>query len=185
MLYLLLSLVECVRYTPIGFNLLSSDTDSFSFFVVWSFFFNHKTYLRFVQFRYFLQPFLVLYYAPLFIIRGLTGPSRKVAKKKRDTFMEGWKSAIDYAEKTEADGYWPVHANGKKKTKAMVQLLYCLCNTLFCFVVNNEIEYVGCLSHTKILICCFVYDIYCYYDISYWCLILFVPCCRWRIFWTC
>ena len=56
----------------------------------------------------------MLYYAPLFIIRGLTGPSRRVAQKKRDSFMEGWKQAVDYAEKAEADGYWPVHANGKR-----------------------------------------------------------------------
>jgi hypothetical protein len=66
------------------------------------------------QFRCFLQPFLVLYYAPLFIIRGLTGPTRKRAKAKHDLVVDGWKDAVEFAEKTKKDGYWPIHLNGEQ-----------------------------------------------------------------------
>ena len=59
-------------------------------------------------FRYFLQPFLVLYYAPLFIVRNLTGPTRKRARQQHTNVLEGWKDAVEYAEQTKQDGYWPV-----------------------------------------------------------------------------
>mmetsp|Transcript_23184 Transcript_23184/g.66537 ORF Transcript_23184/g.66537 Transcript_23184/m.66537 type:complete len:233 (-) Transcript_23184:59-757(-) len=64
-------------------------------------------------FRYFLQPFLVLYYFPMFIIRGLTGPTRKEAKAKHVAVKESWRDAIDFAKATEEDGYWPVKVNEK------------------------------------------------------------------------
>lgn len=54
-----------------------------------------------------------MYYAPLFILRCLTGPTRKEARMKHELVVEGWKQAIDYAEKIEQDGYWPVQLNGK------------------------------------------------------------------------
>jgi hypothetical protein len=62
-------------------------------------------------FRYFLQPLLVLYYAPLFLLRNLTGPTRKRAKMKHITVLTAWKEAVEYAEKTEQEGYWPVVVN--------------------------------------------------------------------------
>lgn len=62
-------------------------------------------------FRYFLQPFLVLYYAPLFIVRCLAGPTGREARKKHKLVVDGFKQAVDFAEKTEKDGYWPVHLN--------------------------------------------------------------------------
>lgn len=65
------------------------------------------------QFRYFLQPFLILYYAPLFILRGLTGPSAELARKKRRLVLEGWKDAVEHAERAEAGGYWPVRVDCK------------------------------------------------------------------------
>jgi len=58
-------------------------------------------------FRYFLQPFLILYYAPLFILRNLTGPTRKQALQTHEHFVEGWKSAVERAEETSS--YWPLH----------------------------------------------------------------------------
>jgi hypothetical protein len=58
--------------------------------------------------RYFLQPLLVLYYAPLFLLRNLAGPTRKRAKLKHITVVQAWREAVEYAEKTEQDGYWPV-----------------------------------------------------------------------------
>ena len=57
--------------------------------------------------RYFVQPFLVLYYTPLFILRNLTGPTRKRAKSTHEHFIEGWKQAIQTAD--EQSSYWPVH----------------------------------------------------------------------------
>lgn len=61
-------------------------------------------------FRYFLQPFLILYYAPLFILRNLAGPTGKRARETHEHFLDGFKAAVDAAEK-KADGYWPVHVN--------------------------------------------------------------------------
>jgi hypothetical protein len=63
-------------------------------------------------FRYFIQPFLVLYYAPIFILRGLSGPTRKNAIAKHELVIDGWKEAIGFAEKAEVDGYRPVQWNG-------------------------------------------------------------------------
>jgi len=60
-------------------------------------------------FRYFLQPFLVMYYTPIIVLRSLTSPTtRKRAVAKHETVMEAWKEAVVVAEKTEAEGYWPV-----------------------------------------------------------------------------
>lgn len=61
-------------------------------------------------FRYFLQPFLILYYAPLLILRNLAGPTGKRARESHDIFVDSFKSAVVAAEK-KADGYWPVHVN--------------------------------------------------------------------------
>lgn len=63
-------------------------------------------------FRYFLQPFLVLYYTPLIILRTLASKTtRKRAVAKRETVLAAWKEAIKVAEQTERDGYWPVVVN--------------------------------------------------------------------------
>jgi hypothetical protein len=60
-------------------------------------------------FRYFLQPFLVLYYAPLFLLRNLAGSAtRQRARQQHATVLEAWKEAVEYAEKMQQDGYWPV-----------------------------------------------------------------------------
>lgn len=62
-------------------------------------------------FRYFLQPFLVLYYAPLFILRNVTGPTRKRAKTTHEHFLQGWKEAVETADKS--SNYWPMHLNSE------------------------------------------------------------------------
>jgi hypothetical protein len=62
-------------------------------------------------FRYFLQPLLVLYYAPLFVLRNLTGPTRRRAVKQHESIIRAWKEAVEYARKTERNGYWPVVVN--------------------------------------------------------------------------
>jgi hypothetical protein len=58
------------------------------------------------SFRYFLQPFLVLYYAPLFILRIWTGPTRKLRRKKHEEFLEGWKHAVKSADEKSTN--WPL-----------------------------------------------------------------------------
>ena len=63
-------------------------------------------------FRYFLQPILIAYYLPIFIIRGLTGPTRKQAQAKHKAVKESWKDAIEFAKQAENSGYWPVLVNG-------------------------------------------------------------------------
>jgi len=62
-------------------------------------------------FRYFLQPFLILYYTPLILLRTLTSPSRKRAVDKHNTVIDAWKEAVNVAEKLEKDGYSPVSVN--------------------------------------------------------------------------
>jgi hypothetical protein len=57
--------------------------------------------------RYFVQPFLVLYYAPLFLLRNAAGPTRQVAKRKHEVFLDSWKQAVDVADQTTYG--WPLH----------------------------------------------------------------------------
>jgi hypothetical protein len=59
--------------------------------------------------RYFVQPLLILYYAPLFMVRNVTGPTRKRARRTHALVLEGWKEAIERADA--ASTYWPVHVN--------------------------------------------------------------------------
>lgn len=65
--------------------------------------------------RYFLQPFLIAYYAPLLLIRyWMVGPSRQYVEDSQsghERIVEGWRRAVEAAEKANADGYWPVHLN--------------------------------------------------------------------------
>jgi len=67
--------------------------------------------------RYFVQPFLIAYYAPLLMIRyWLVGPSRQYVEDSRnghERIVEGWRKAVEAAERASADGYRPVHLNGK------------------------------------------------------------------------
>ena len=58
-------------------------------------------------FRYFWQPLLILYYAPLFILRNLTKPGRSAARQTHLDFVDGFKDAIAKAD--ESTTYWPIH----------------------------------------------------------------------------
>jgi uncharacterized membrane protein len=64
------------------------------------------------QFRYFIQPFLVLYYVPLFIVRGTLGPTGKERRAAHEHLVEGWAAAVKAAELAQHGGYWPVHVDG-------------------------------------------------------------------------
>jgi len=70
-------------------------------------------------FRYFLQPFLVMYYVPLFIIRGSLGPSVKDRRVGHEHLVESWRSAVQAAEEAQHGGYWPVHVNEDGKIIAV------------------------------------------------------------------
>jgi len=64
--------------------------------------------------RSFFQPFLILYYTPLMILRSLVGTTRtsnQEARQAHEHFVEGWKKAVEVAEKVNEDGYWPVHVS--------------------------------------------------------------------------
>ncbi|CAB9511971.1 expressed unknown protein [Seminavis robusta] len=58
------------------------------------------------SFRYFLQPLLILYYAPLFVLRSLAGPTGKEARETHEVFVDSFKAAVDAAE-MKVEGYWP------------------------------------------------------------------------------
>jgi hypothetical protein len=59
--------------------------------------------------RYFVQPFLVMYYVPLFMLRSVTAPKRRHQKQAHDTLVESWKQSVKVAENN--NSYWPIHLN--------------------------------------------------------------------------
>ena len=59
--------------------------------------------------RYFVQPFLVMYYVPLFMLRNMTAPKRREQEMEHDTLVESWKQAVVVAEHSRS--YWPIHVN--------------------------------------------------------------------------
>mmetsp|Transcript_2565 Transcript_2565/g.5068 ORF Transcript_2565/g.5068 Transcript_2565/m.5068 type:complete len:231 (-) Transcript_2565:133-825(-) len=59
--------------------------------------------------RYFVQPFLILYYVPMFILRNLTGPTRRRAQKTHEAVLDSWKDAVQKADETVT--YWPMHVD--------------------------------------------------------------------------
>lgn len=67
------------------------------------------------SFRYFFQPFLILYYVPFYIIKTLCNPknsttnSNQQQQKQHESFVTAWKHAIQIADETTS--YWPIHVN--------------------------------------------------------------------------
>lgn len=61
--------------------------------------------------RYFVQPFLILYYVPIFILRNLTGPTRRRARKTHEAVLDSWKDAVQKADDKVA--YWPIHVDAE------------------------------------------------------------------------
>jgi hypothetical protein len=62
------------------------------------------------KFRYFLQPFFIMYYTPLMIIKyfiGSTKTSKEEAYAAHELIVEGWKDAIQAAEVVQES--WPLH----------------------------------------------------------------------------
>jgi hypothetical protein len=70
-------------------------------------------------FRYFVQPLSIAYYAPLLILRyrvtggGPTGTYYEEGRRYHEVIVDGWRRAVEAAERANADGYWPVHLSGK------------------------------------------------------------------------
>lgn len=61
-------------------------------------------------FRYFLQPFFIMYYTPLMILKyyiGSTKGSKQEAQAAHQTVIKGWKDAIIAAEVAQES--WPLH----------------------------------------------------------------------------
>lgn len=61
--------------------------------------------------RYFVQPFLIFYYVPIFILRNVTGPTRRRARKTHEAVLDSWKEAVEKADETVA--YWPIHVDNE------------------------------------------------------------------------
>ena len=52
----------------------------------------------------------------LMIRYWMVGPSQEYVEESRkghEKVVEGWRKAVEVAEKANKDGYWPVHVNGK------------------------------------------------------------------------
>uniref|UniRef100_A0A7S4V692 Uncharacterized protein n=1 Tax=Ditylum brightwellii TaxID=49249 RepID=A0A7S4V692_9STRA len=67
-------------------------------------------------FRFFLQPFLIMYYVPLLMLRGLIGPTKTYkseAMAAHQQLVSNWSDAIKAAEAAQKGGYWPVHVDGE------------------------------------------------------------------------
>lgn len=62
-------------------------------------------------FRYFLQPFLVLYYVPLFVVRSWTGPSSATARRKHEAIVAQMKHDVEVADRATTGGLH-VHVHG-------------------------------------------------------------------------
>ncbi len=87
-------------------------------------------------FRWILQPLLIVYYVPILVVRYyLIGPSQQYvedSRKGHEKLVDGWRKAVEAAEKAHADGYWPVHLNG--------ELLILWCMKIYSAVYVNSVS---------------------------------------------
>jgi len=62
--------------------------------------------------RYFMQPFLVMYFTPVMILKSLCDrPNYNEALASHNKLVQGWKNAVERAELVQNGEYWPVHVN--------------------------------------------------------------------------
>lgn len=59
--------------------------------------------------RYFAQPFLVMYYVPLFMLRNLSAPRRGERMQNHVVLVDSWKQAVAITD--QSTSYWPIHLN--------------------------------------------------------------------------
>jgi len=68
------------------------------------------------QVRYFMQPFLILYFTPVMILKSLADRPKDYTQRlaSHEKLLNGWKSAVRRAERVQNTNgnYWPVHVNG-------------------------------------------------------------------------
>lgn len=57
--------------------------------------------------RYFAQPFLIMYYVPLFVLRNLSAPRRIERIQNHEFLVDSWKQAVAIAD--QSTSYWPIH----------------------------------------------------------------------------
>lgn len=60
--------------------------------------------------RYFMQPFLILYYTPFVVVRSIV-ESRGDARKTHEHFVEAIREAVHVAGKVNESGDWPVYVD--------------------------------------------------------------------------
>jgi len=62
--------------------------------------------------RYFMQPFFILYFTPIMILKNLCdSPARAERLAAHEKLVEGWKDAIKQAENLQNGKYWPIRVN--------------------------------------------------------------------------
>jgi len=63
--------------------------------------------------RYFMQPFLVMYFTPVMVLKSLCDRPKNYneALASHEKLVQGWKNAVERAELVQNGEYWPVHVN--------------------------------------------------------------------------
>jgi len=63
--------------------------------------------------RYFMQPFLILYFTPIMILKSLCDRPTRYTERlaSHQNLVNGWKNAVREAERVQNGDYWPVHVN--------------------------------------------------------------------------
>ena len=93
----------------------------------------------FKQFRYFLQPFLILYYVPLYMLRTWTSPKKREERRAlHEEIMNDFKRGVQAAGAAHEAGYWPFQLNGEFLVVELMTVLLGalpLCVSLVVFVV--------------------------------------------------
>ena len=66
------------------------------------------------QFRYFLQPFLIIYYVPLYMLRTWTSPKKREERRAlHEEIMNDFKRGVQAAGAAHEAGYWPLQFTGE------------------------------------------------------------------------
>jgi len=77
--------------------------------------------------RYFVQPFLVMYYTPLTILRAFVS-SQEDAKASHEKLLDGWREAITSAD--EKIDSWPIHVSADGSINADVSETSIITNSI-------------------------------------------------------
>lgn len=71
--------------------------------------------------RYFMQPFLILYFTPIMILKSLCDRPKHYTERlaSHQNLLNGWKNAVRRAERVQNGDYWPVHVNARGDIEAV------------------------------------------------------------------